>query len=111
VSADADKPLLVSKPLAARLLGISIDTFEREIMPQVRVVRIGRRVMFPIGDLGAWVEEHAAVPLVSELPQHSCENTGVRRRHSASLQGRGRAMIDRPKNRRGGAGLRPAPRP
>jgi hypothetical protein len=111
VSADADKPLLVSKALAARLLSISIDTFEREVMPDVRVVRIGRRVMFPIADLGGWVEEHAAVPLVSELPQHACENAAVRRRYSASLQGRGRAMVDRPKNRRGGAGLRPAPRP
>jgi hypothetical protein len=111
VSADADKPLLVSKALAARLLSISIDTFEREVMPDVRVVRIGRRVMFPIADLGAWVEEHAAVPLVSELPQHACENQAVRRRYSASLQGRGGAMVDRPKNRRGGAGLRPAPRP
>jgi len=111
VSADADKPLLVSKALAARLLSISIDTFEREVMPDVRVVRIGRRVMFPIADLGAWVEEHAAVPLVSELPLHSCENAGVRRRRSASLPGRGRAIVDRPKNRRGGAGFRPAPRP
>ena len=111
MSADAENPLLVSKALAARLLSISIDTFEREVMPDVRVVRIGRRVMFPIGDLGAWVEEHAAVPLLSELPVHSCENAGVRRRYSASLQGRGRAMVDRPKNRRGGAGLRPAPRP
>lgn len=108
---DADKPLLVSKALAARLLGISIDTFEREVMPDVRVVRIGRRVMFPAGDLGDWVEDRAAVPLTSELPQHSCESPAVRRRYAASLQRRGRAMVDRPENRRGGAGLRPAPRP
>ena len=61
---DPDEPLLVSKALAARLLSISIDTFERVVMPEVRVVRIGRRVLFSVADLGDWVEEHAAVPLL-----------------------------------------------
>lgn len=111
MSANSEKPILVSKALAARLLSISVDTFERLVMPDVRVVRVGRRVLFPVADLGAWVEEHAAVPLVSELPQHACENAEVRRRYSASLQRRGRGMVDRPINRRGDAGLRPAPRP
>ena len=107
----ADEPLLVSKALAARLLSISVDTFERAVMPDVRVVRIGRRVLFSVADLGAWVEAHASVLLVSELPQHACENEGVRRRYSGSLQRRRGGMVDRTTNRRGGAGLDPAPRP
>lgn len=111
MSANAEKPILVSKELAARLLSISVDTFERSVMPDVRVVRVGRRVLFPVTDLGTWVEEHAAVPLVSELPQHACENAEVRRRYSVSLQRRSRGIVERQLNRRGGAGLRPAPRP
>jgi excisionase family DNA binding protein len=111
VSASADEPLLVSKALAARLLSVSVDTFERAVMPDIRVVRIGRRVLFSVADLGTWVEAHAALPLVSELPQHACENQAVRRRYSASLQRRRRGIVERTPNRRGDAGLQPAPRP
>lgn len=111
MSSTSDEPILVSKALAAKLLSISIDSFERAVMPDVRVVRIGRRVLFSVADLGAWVEAHAAVPLVSELPQHACESEGVRRRYSASLQRQRRGIVDRTTNRRGGAGLEPAPRP
>jgi hypothetical protein len=92
------KPILVSKELAATLLSISVDTFERTVMADVRNVRIGRRVLFSVADLGAWVEEHAAAPLVSELPLHACETKAVRRRVSASLQRRGGAIVDRTKN-------------
>jgi hypothetical protein len=97
------KPILVSKELAAKLLSISVDTFERCVMPDVRNVRIGRRVLFPVVELGAWVEEHAAMPLVSELPQHACETRAHRRRVSASLHRRGGGIVDRKKNVTGAA--------
>lgn len=58
--ASPQDPILVSKALAARLLSISVDTFERAVMPDIRTVRIGRRVLFPVAELGAWVEQHAA---------------------------------------------------
>lgn len=105
------KPILVSKELAARLLSISVDTFERVVMPDIRVVRIGRRVLFAVADLGTWVEEHAAVPLISELPQHACEPARFKSRLGGSLPPRRGGMVDRTINRRGGAGLSPAPRP
>jgi hypothetical protein len=105
------KPIVVSKEIAAKLLSVSIDTFERSVMPNVRNVRIGRRVLFVVADLDAWVEQNAAVPLVSELPQHACETRSLRRRHVTSLQRRGRGIVDRTTERRGGAGLGPAPRP
>jgi hypothetical protein len=66
---DSDEKLLVSKARAAEMLSISIDTFEREVMPGVRTVRIGRRVLFSIQDLARWVDEHAAFPLSRDLPQ------------------------------------------
>jgi hypothetical protein len=104
VSATADEPLLVSKELAARLLSVSVDTFERAVMPDLRVVRIGRRVLFGVADLGAWVEAHSAVPLVSELPQHACESARGTSRLGASLPLRRRGIVDRTTNTRSGAG-------
>jgi hypothetical protein len=111
VTRDPSEPILVSKALAARLLSISIDTFERAVMPDIRTVRIGRRVLFAVEDLGAWVEEHSAVPLVSELSQHACETARVRLLARRSLPPRRGGMVDRTTTKRGGAGLRPAPRP
>ncbi len=52
-------------------------------MPDIRVVRIGRRVLFAVADFGAWVEAHAAVPLVSELPQHAWKRAGEERYSAA----------------------------
>lgn len=111
MAASSEEPILVSKALAARLLSISVDTFERAVMPDIRRVRIGRRVLFRIADLGAWVEQQSAVPLASEIPRHAYE---IRRRKvppSGSLPARRGGIVDRTTNRRGGAGLSPAPRP
>lgn len=63
--------LLVSKAHAAEMLSISLDTFERIVMGEVRVVRVGRRVLFTVAELERWVDEHAAVPLVTELSDRS----------------------------------------
>lgn len=85
------QPLLVSKALAAELLSISIDTFERLVMPEVRIVRIGRRVLFAVPDLARWVSEHAAMPLQAELPHKDHRE----RRPRGSLLPPGRAMVQR----------------
>jgi hypothetical protein len=61
--------LLVSKAEAAELLSISIDSFERLVMPEVRIVRIGRRVLFAVRDLERYAERQAAAPLAAELEQ------------------------------------------
>ena len=66
VSCRTDR-LLVSKVEAAYRLSISLDTFERLVMPEVRVVRIGRRVLFPVAELERFVERRAAVPLAAEM--------------------------------------------
>lgn len=104
------EPILVSKQLAARLLAISVDTLEREVMPDIRVVRIGRRVLFAVADLGAWVEAHSAVPLVSELPQHALQTSRGKTLLGGSLPSRRGAIVDRTTTTRRGAGLAPAPR-
>jgi hypothetical protein len=111
VTSEQHEPILVSKELAARLLSISIDTFERAVMADIRTVRIGRRVLFAVGDLGDWVEQHSAVPHVSEMPQHACETGRGRSLIRRSLPPRRRGIVDRTTTKRGGAGLSPAPRP
>jgi hypothetical protein len=111
VPREPDEPILVSKEHAARLLSISVDTFERAVMADVRTVRIGRRVLFAIADLRAWVNEHSAVPLVSEMPAHAAQTPRGRPLERRSLSRRDRAIVDRTTTKRGDAGLRPAPRP
>jgi hypothetical protein len=108
---DLDTPLMVSKALAARLMSISEDTFERVVMRDIRRVRIGRRVLFPVAELGDWIEEHSAIPLASELPRHACEPGRARLAVNHSLPRRRGGMVDRTTTKRGGAGLRPAPHP
>jgi hypothetical protein len=49
---DAPPPRLTySKAEAAKALGISIDFLEQQILPDLRVVRRGRRVLIPIREL------------------------------------------------------------
>jgi excisionase family DNA binding protein len=49
---------------AARSLGMSLDSFERYVQAEVRLVRRGRLRLVPVRDLEAWVERNAERPLV-----------------------------------------------
>jgi len=55
--------LAVSKAEAARLLGTSVDFLEQHVLPELKVVRRGRKVLIPARELERWVEENAAVTL------------------------------------------------
>jgi hypothetical protein len=46
---------------AASALGISVDSFERYVQPEVRVIRRGRMRLIPVGDLERWADENAAL--------------------------------------------------
>lgn len=48
---------------AAGALGISVDSFERYVQPEVRVIRRGRMRLIPLGDLERWADENAALTL------------------------------------------------
>ena len=52
--------LLVSPDEAAERLSVSRDTFDRWIRHELRVVRVGRKVLIPIGELEVWIREHSA---------------------------------------------------
>ncbi len=52
--------LAYTKAEAAVALGVSIDTLERHIMAELRVVRRGRLVLIPVSELQRWLEQNAA---------------------------------------------------
>jgi hypothetical protein len=49
----------VTKAEAAEALGMSINSFERHVQPELRVVRRGSMRLFPVRDLERWVDENA----------------------------------------------------
>jgi hypothetical protein len=46
---------------------VSRRTFDTEVLPELRVTRIGRRWIIPVKSLESWLDKRAAVPLGSEL--------------------------------------------
>jgi hypothetical protein len=61
----------LKKVEAAEAIGLSVDSFERYVMPDLRVVRVGSgahpRILIPLRELERWVERNAAQPLAAEL--------------------------------------------
>lgn len=52
--------LALSKHEAAQALGVSVDFLEDHVLPELRVVRVGRRRLIPIVELERWLERHAS---------------------------------------------------
>jgi excisionase family DNA binding protein len=64
-SAPTERPsnrLALSKTEAAHALGVSVDFLEDHVLPELRVVRVGRRRLVPVAELERWLERHAARP-------------------------------------------------
>lgn len=51
--------LALTKPEAAESLGMSIDSFDRYVGPEVPVIRHGRLRLYPVRELERWVERSA----------------------------------------------------
>lgn len=51
--------IAMSKQEAAVALGVSIDFFDEHVVPDLRMVRVGRRRLVPIGELERWLDDHA----------------------------------------------------
>ena len=49
----------LTKVEASVALSMSVDSFERYVMPGVRVVRRGRLVIVPVRELERWLESEA----------------------------------------------------
>lgn len=51
---------------AADALGMSLDSLERYVQPEVRIVRRGRLRLFPVRELERWASSNAARTLGEE---------------------------------------------
>jgi hypothetical protein len=52
--------LALSKAEAAAALGVSVDFLEAHVMPDLRVVRAGRKVLVPLAELQRWLDRNAS---------------------------------------------------
>jgi len=52
---------------AAESIGMSLDSFERYVQPEVRLVRCGRVRLVPLAELEQWVERNAERPLAEQV--------------------------------------------
>ena len=48
---------------AAEALGISIDSFERHVQPELRLIRRGRMRLVPVRELERWADRNASLTL------------------------------------------------
>lgn len=55
--------LALTKPEAAVSLGVSVDTLERHVLPELRVVRRGRLVLIPVREIERWLDRSASLTL------------------------------------------------
>jgi excisionase family DNA binding protein len=51
--------LALTKAEAAEALGVSVDFLEQHVMPELRIVRRGRRRLIPVRELERWLDENA----------------------------------------------------
>ncbi len=61
--AQANPALALRKVEAADVLAMSVDSFERYVLPEIRVVRRGALVLVPVTELERWIEENAAMTI------------------------------------------------
>jgi excisionase family DNA binding protein len=66
-SREGERKLVLSVEDAAAALSISRDTFERYVIAELRLIRLGRRLLVPVPELERWVDEHTGTPLIADL--------------------------------------------
>jgi hypothetical protein len=64
----AMRPVALSKPEAAAALSMSIDSFERYVQPDLKVIRRGRLRLFAVAELERWCEAHGERTLPEAAP-------------------------------------------
>ncbi|MGH2745809.1 MAG: hypothetical protein ACRDN8_25630, partial [Thermoleophilaceae bacterium] len=55
--------LAVTRAEAARALGVSINSFERHVQPELRIVRRGKLRLIPVREIERWLDENAQLVL------------------------------------------------
>jgi hypothetical protein len=52
-------PIAVTRETAARMLGMSVDSFEKFVQAEVRIIRKGKMRLVPVDELRRWAEANA----------------------------------------------------
>ena len=52
-------PILVNRTTAAEMMGMSVDSFERYVQPELRIVRRGKLRLVPVDELKRWGQANA----------------------------------------------------
>jgi hypothetical protein len=55
--------IALRKEEAAAAIGMSVDSFERHVLPQLRTVRRGRFTLVGVSELTNWVERNQGLTL------------------------------------------------
>jgi len=55
--------LAMTRGEAAGALGMSINSFERHVQPELRIVRRGKLRLIPVREIERWLEENAELVL------------------------------------------------
>jgi hypothetical protein len=58
--ASAPPRIALTKVEAAQSLGVSVDFLEAHVLPDLAVIREGRKVLVPVTELQRWCRERAA---------------------------------------------------
>jgi hypothetical protein len=58
VTSPIPRPALTREEAAAAI-GMSVDSFERYVQPTIKMLRVGRMRLVPVGELERWVELYA----------------------------------------------------
>ena len=53
--------LALDKIEAAQALGVSVDALEDHVLPSLRTVKVGRRMVIAVAELQRWLDANAAV--------------------------------------------------
>lgn len=67
MSATATLRLALTRTEAAESLGMSLDSFERHVQDEIRLIRRGRMRLVPVTELQQWLEREAERPLAEEI--------------------------------------------
>jgi hypothetical protein len=52
-------PVAVTRDVAANMLSMSLDSFERYVQAEVRIIRKGRMRLVPVSELQRWANANA----------------------------------------------------
>jgi hypothetical protein len=59
--------LALTRTEAAEAIGMSLDSFERYVQSDLRLIRRGRIRLVPVGELERWVVENSERPMAEQL--------------------------------------------